>query len=187
MIRLRDCRSRPTAWCCTWPTAWPAKATPFAWNWAGAAPAGNFLVMSDVGADPADAPLLADDSPATQAALELFLGTQGWRRFVAAAKTEPAQFAKGDAAGTLFSAENLSPEQARAQLAARVERSLPALQQRIDRDQSQLADQRETATASVTAALMARDEYERWPSETFRLALGLLAAAALLVGGLCLI
>jgi hypothetical protein len=147
--------------------------------------AGNFLVMSDVGADLADAPLLADNSPATNAALELFLGTHGWRRFVSKGD-EPAQFAKGDASGLLFSAVNLSPEQARALVAAKVEPGLANLQKRIDRDQSQLKDQREAAQASMAAALIARGEFERWPAEALRLALGVLAATALLAGGICL-
>lgn len=148
--------------------------------------AGNFLVMSDVGADLADAPLLADDSPATQTALELFLGTHGWRRFVAKSD-EAAQFAKGETGGQLFSAENLSPEQARAQVAAKITPALADLQKRTDRDQTQLKNQREEATASLAAALVARGEFERWPAEALRLTLGVLAATALLAGGICLV
>jgi len=148
--------------------------------------AGNFLVMSDVGHDLADAPLLTDDSPATQTALDLFLGTHGWRRFVA--KTdEPAQFAKGETGGQLFSAENLSPEQARAQVTAKITPALADLQRRIDRDQGQLKGQREEATAGLAAALVARGEFERWPAEALRLTLGVLAATALLAGGICLV
>jgi hypothetical protein len=148
--------------------------------------AGNFLVISEVGADLADAPLLADDSPATNTALDLFLGTHGWRRFVAKSD-EPAQFAKGETGGQLFSAENTSPEQARAQVAAKITPALADLQKRIDRDQGQLKSQREEATVSLASALVARGEFERWPAETLRLTLGVLAATALLAGVICLV
>lgn len=152
--------------------------------------AGWVMLGSEFGADVAEAPLLADDSPATRAALELFLGTRGWRRFVPQAEQpqrEQAQFAQEKSTPRLFSAENLNPEQARALVTAKAERGLTKLQQRIDRERGRLSEQREQLGASLTAAIEARAAYARAPWEYFRLGLGSLAALAFAAGSLGLI
>jgi hypothetical protein len=140
--------------------------------------AGWLMLGSEFGADVAEAPLLADDSPATRAALELFLGTRGWRRFVPQASQE--QLAKN--APGLFSAENLNPEQARALVTAKAERHLQTLQQQTNLEQSALAEQRERLAGSLMAAIEARGAYGRAPWEYFRLGLGSLAVLAFVAG-----
>lgn len=143
---------------------------------------GHFLLASEFGADLADAPLLADDSAATRKTLELFLGTRGWRRFVANEQAEPAQFAEEKAPGLLRAESGDSTV-----LAAKVKQNLQALQERIDREQAQLESDRQAWAASAATALSARHDYARLPGEYLRLGLGILAAAALLAGVLGMI
>ncbi len=157
--------------------------------------AGWLMLGSEFGADVAEAPLMADDSPATRAALELFLGARGWRRFVSPAgdaqlaqqKTVPSQTVPSQTVPSLFSAENLSPQQARALVIAKAERGLQTLQEQTDLEQRRLAEQRERLAGSLTAAREARSAYSRAPWEYFRLALGALAVLAFVAGCLALV
>ncbi len=135
--------------------------------------------------DLADAPLLADDTPETRAAVELFLGTHGWRRFVKPTAEEPAQFAQANTG--LFSVEAPNAEQTKAQFSGKVASGLAALQSRVERERAQLSERQETAAAALTAAFQARHAYERLPTEWLRLALGIVAAAALGTGAGCLV
>lgn len=145
---------------------------------------GHFLLAGDIGGDVADTPLLADDTPVSREAIDLFLGTFGWRRFVAPAQAEPAQFAKGESAPRLFSSVSATDEQARAQAVAEAGRELRKLQERIDHERQQLEDQRQTSAATLAAALTARGDFARLPMEYLRLAMGMLAAAAFLAGAI---
>ncbi|GEM_PF-4504880 len=148
---------------------------------------GHFLLAGDMGGDLAEVPLLADDTPATRQAIDLFLATLGWRRFVTPAQPEPAQIAKSESTPSLISAVSSTDEQARIQVIAQAARGFKALQDRVDREQGQLEEQRQQSAASLTAALAARGEFERLPMEYFRIGLGVLAATAFLAGAIGLV
>lgn len=143
----------------------------------------HFLIAGDVSADLAETALLVGDSQ-DPAALDLLLGTYGWRRFVSQA-AEPAQYAK--AAPGVFSIENLTAEQARTQTLMKLQPRLQGAQQRVDQEHVRLAEQQDGAQAALAAALSARSTYQQLPMDYFRLGLGILTAAMLVLGSLCII
>ncbi len=106
-------------------------------------PLAHFFIAGDVqdGESLDNAALLAADNPAAQQALDLFLGTVGWRRFQPARGDAKAGGAPVDAA--FVGRENASPRNLQAQLEAKVEETLTPL--RLAMQQKHCAAERRTA------------------------------------------
>lgn len=146
-------------------------------------PLGHFFIAGDVqdGDDLDNAALLAADNPAAQQALDLFLGTVGWRRFQPARGDANAVGAPVDAA--FVGRENASPRDLQAQLAAKLDEALTPLRLAMQRKHAeQTADQQAAQTMLAVAEADLR-EFEARPKEYFRL--GLLVAIMSLLAVAC--
>lgn len=140
--------------------------------------------------------LVLGDAPAASAALDLFLGTQGWRRFVREdavpllARAEDATTGKA-AAGlkaspvalpAFFSRESAPHETLRATAQANLERSISDLVEEAKRSRGPLEGQRSEALQVLSEARTALAEYEKRPLEYLRIGLAAVAVALLCLG-----
>ena len=136
-------------------------------------PQAHFFLLSDISRpeELEQADLLLADSPQGRKALDLFLGTQGWRRFVPAAD-EAKLFAgdqKGKSEELLFSRENSSPAALAALHDAKIKESLDKI----------------IADARLAALELAR--LQNLPAEIVRIGAGVLVVALLVAGVLLLV
>jgi anti-sigma factor RsiW len=137
-----------------------------------------------------DADVLLTDSPAAAKALDLFLGTAGWRRFVPQAAAEPTLVAENqkDAKGaepTLFIAgTNLDAVQSRYTRALREQQAERG--QDIERQRFDLRNDRESAAYTALLAAAAIEEYQQRPMIWLRYGTAL-SLIVLLAAGVVLI
>jgi Putative zinc-finger len=155
-------------------------------------PPAFFYLTSEVadGADLENADFLVSDAPQARAALDLFLGTQGWRRF--AAPDAVAQLDQSLALAKLtadtpavFNRDNSH------EVAVRSAQFLAAGQDEVRRkavqNRATLQEDREHGVQVVRAAAAALAEYEQLAPRVTRLAVGVLFLLLLAVGGILLV
>ena len=149
-------------------------------------PPAYFYLTSQVrgGEDLENANFLVSDAPQARAALDLFLATEGWRRFAEPASGTMVTQADADQPA-VFSRNNF------VEAAARYEAALAAGREELRRQALQereaLQEERHERTAAVAAAAAALRDYEELPRRVFRTAVGVLVLLLLGAGGLCLI
>jgi anti-sigma factor RsiW len=144
----------------------------------------HFFVAGDVqsGEDLDNAVLIAAEDPATRKALDLFLGTAGWRHFesgpVAEAAVAPVPSAM------FFGRENMPSQGMLAQYKLKVEAAIAEARTATERRYASLTGDRQTAQSALQQAHTELETYAGLPMEYFRLGLGI--ATLLLVVLACL-
>jgi len=157
----------------------------------------QFYLAGDLGSDGLEnAHMVVNDDPASRQALDLFLGTQGWRRFtreegptfLAMDASKPQSESKARAASTpgFFIARNNTPPNLKDIYRAEVGKDVNKLIEKATRERRQLIEQKEISTLVLDQAVRELAEVQRLPRVYFRLALGILTLALLLVGGVFL-
>jgi hypothetical protein len=154
----------------------------------------HFFLLSEISRpeDLEQADLLLADSAEGRQALDLFLGTQGWRRFVPAqAVSEPELFArdKGGAASQeiLFSRESNTPAALAGLHDATLKQSLDQLNQETTQKQQALAQEKQLRSADARVAAIELARLQNLPAEILRLSAGFLVLALVLAGVLFLV
>ena len=155
-------------------------------------PPAFFYLTSDVqeGADLENADFLVSDAPQARAALDLFLGTQGWRRFnipdtVAGLGQSLASAAPIPDRPAVFNRDNsaeVATRSAQLQAAGQVELRRKAVQQR-----GTIQEERERCVQAARAAAAALADYEQMPQRGLRFGVGVLVLVLLAAGGVLLI
>ncbi|MFO0864029.1 MAG: zf-HC2 domain-containing protein [Gemmataceae bacterium] len=150
----------------------------------------HFLLLNEVrgGEDVEEAVMLpTSDSDASRQAIDLFLGTAGWRHFVDQKKlAEEVQMAKG--AATFFRQTNESLDKVTEQYTTAVSTQTQKLEEIANQQRAALSTQRSEAEGMLKHALESLETVQARPAEWGRLAQALAAAAFLLIGviGMCL-
>jgi hypothetical protein len=158
-----------------------------------ASPQAHFFLLSEIRRpqDLEQADLLLANSPQGRKALDLFLGTQGWRRFVPAeSSSEPSSFAKNKKAKSeelLFSRENKSPATLAALHDAYLKECLDLINQETSRQRNELAQQKDRSMENVRLAAVELARLQNLPAEIIRIGAGILVLALLVVGVLFLV
>lgn len=143
-----------------------------------AGPAATFYLLS--GTQPQDldnADFLVQDSAQARQALDLFLGTQGWRRFVPAEPVEPARLASRgaiDTSMTLFCRESASAEELQAKRTEALQAELGRMRRAHIRTMNSLDEERGSIVARVSLATHALVDLQARPIAFLRLGLGVL-------------
>jgi hypothetical protein len=134
----------------------------------------HFFIAGDVrsGADLDDAILLAVDTPEARHALDLFLGTVGWRRF------EGGSGKLAPAGGGFVALENASLQALQKQHGDRVKEALIPARLALQPRYAALISDRQSAQAALDRALGELQDYEAQPQQYLRVGLG---AATLLL------
>jgi hypothetical protein len=159
----------------------------------------HFLLASGMGSgdDLENADLLLQDTPAARQALDLFLGTEGWRRFVTPAEA-PALAKLGGKAGDrpdlaraepvprVFSQENASVTELAAAVQAKLRTAAEALRHQASQQAQALSDERDRRADAAALALARLREFQDLPRQYVRLGLGVLTLALLGVAALFL-
>ncbi len=152
-------------------------------------PLAHFLILGDVsGSEDLDnAALLAADMPQARQALDLFLGTAGWRRFEPA--PAKALAAAGPTASMFSCQENSSPRELQRQQEARLDDVLAPVRLAVRQQRAKLTSDRRDAQGVLDQSRAELRDYEALPQEYFRLGLYLatltlfsLACLSLVVG-----
>jgi anti-sigma factor RsiW len=147
-----------------------------------------------------NADILLHDGPEAARALDLFLGTQGWRRFVKEPVSELTVLVAGKEANKAAFTEQPALLTAGTRLDGVAERTARALQEKQGvlaretiRKHQDLEGDRDHAAATEAAARTALADYEQRPNQVLRYAAGwglvaalILVATTLLVGVICL-
>jgi hypothetical protein len=154
-------------------------------------PQAHFFLLSGISRpeELEQADLLLADSPQGRKALDLFLGTQGWRRFVPAAD-EAKLFAgdkKGKSEELLFSRENSSPTALAALHDAKIKQSLDKINQDVARQRQELAEQKNRSIVDARLAALELARLQNLPAELVRIGAGVLVVALLVAGVLLLL
>jgi hypothetical protein len=154
-------------------------------------PQAHFFLLSDISRpeELEQADLLLADSPQGRKALDLFLGTQGWRRFIPAAD-ETKLFAgdkKGKSEEVLFSRENSSPAALAAVHDAKIKESLDKINQDVARQRQELAERKDRSIADARLAALELARLQNLPAEIVRIGAGVLVVALLVAGVLLLV
>lgn len=138
----------------------------------------HFFIAGDIstGEDLDNAALLAAETPEARQALDLFLGTAGWRRF----ETVPEKAAAALAEAGFIGMENASPRALQAQHAARVEEALTPVRLNVQARYTALTTARLSAQAALNRAVSELRDYDAQPQEYLRVGLG--AVTLLLLG-----
>jgi hypothetical protein len=153
-------------------------------------PPAHFYLTSDVRRpeDLENADLLLLDSAEGRQALDLFLGTQGWRRFTKVAEA-PAyalnKEAKNQAA--IFSFENDSHANLAARAGADLKQALTELRQDMFRQRNELEEERGRGAESARLAAAGLADFENLPASYLRTGVGILIATLLLAGAVFLL
>ncbi len=156
--------------------------------WDAGLPA-HFLLFSDLSlAEDIDrAELLLSDTPAGRQALDLYLGTAGWRRFVPRGGERATAVAQADDASAIFRRENAGREQLAAQATAAMAKAQDQLHAGFLGQRDRLENDKNRGIDAARLALAELSDYQEKPAEYFRMALGGLVLALLAVGTTCLI
>src|SRR5262249_4301437 len=142
--------------------------------------AAHFYLAGDVAGEELDnADLALTDTPASCQALDLFLGTQGWRRFVpgegnivlATAKPAlPTTSARNEVApgNALTSLQSESPQTLVAYYQKNFEREVGELISGATQERANLIEQKETRLISLGQALRELADFRDLPAEYLR-------------------
>lgn len=150
----------------------------------------HFYLAGDVqsGEELDDAFVLLNDQPASRQALDLFLGTQGWRRFVPTEKTLAlARVVERDAVRatnsmTFISAENAPMAKLRQQAAAQAQANIDQIWSHFKSQETTLTQDRVGAISALRLAQRDLAQQLEWPDRMLR-GLGSLLSMGLLVVG----
>jgi hypothetical protein len=149
----------------------------------------HFMLLNEVrgGEDVEDAVLLpTSESDASKHAIDLFLGTAGWRHFVEPAKEADAtRMAQG--AATFFRQTNESLAKVKEQYQDAVARQTQKLEEEANRQRAALYAQRAEAETLLKNASESLAMIRSRPAEWSRMAQAIVAVLCLLVGvvGIC--
>jgi hypothetical protein len=146
-------------------------------------PLAHFFIAGEVrdGEDLDNAALIAADNPQARQALELFLGTTGWRRFQPAAAKVVAAAVPGDL--NLLGRENASPRALEAHHEAKVEEAMIPLRLGVQQKHGLLLLGKQRAQGALEQARTDLRSFEALPQQYLRLGLGL--ATVILFGMAC--
>jgi hypothetical protein len=169
--------------------------------------AAHFYLAGDLGGDDLDsANFMLSDAPESRQALDVFLGTHGWRRFVRGENpplvaTPPAAtpkrniavasqtVAKSDAkpaaasvAAGFFNRRANAPSELQKTYQAELEKEVSALIDQANRERNSLVDDKDTALQVFSQAVRDLAEFRQLPGVYFRLGLGILTVLLLVVG-----
>lgn len=168
----------------------------------------HFYLLSDVqnGQELDEAHLILRDDPESWRTLDLFLGTQGWRRFQAAPagpgpvflaqkagedkKAQRVNARDRDQAVTttaFFCSENASVEQLQQQHDTRQHQALTALQRGLAVERDRLNRVKDERVRAYNDADVQLHLYQEAFTRSLRLALGVVTLAALVIGGVFLL
>lgn len=178
--------------------------------------AAHFFLAGEFGADNdlADANLVLRDGPESGAALDLFLGTRGWRNFVpakeavhlaklggkdakGAKKGDKATQARDEKEGDFndstrggvqvaefFARENATPQALQADYQARLQKEVSETIARARAQRADLLALKEEGFAEMDAARSSLTAFEELPRLYFRIGLGVATLVCLVLGGL---
>ncbi|HZZ78939.1 MAG TPA: zf-HC2 domain-containing protein, partial [Gemmataceae bacterium] len=145
----------------------------------------HFLLMNEIrdGSDLDQAEIVLHDSPASAAVLERFLGTHGWRRYVAKAGT--AKVAAAPA--SIFSRESMPLAAAQKRYEEQLAQALTPIRKDAISEEMQLRSERERLAEAAQLASANLADFENNTKIAGRLALGglvglLFAVAVVLMG-----
>jgi hypothetical protein len=164
-------------------------------NLPGSSQAPLFYLGSEI-KGPADlegADLLLSDSPQAAAAVDLFLGTQGWRRFVevdergslASKDTADRNRTTTAAASPMFVMNNRA--EAHQQLQHEIDTRLAEINKAFDAHLLALEQEQQSRVAGARAAAVSLAEYKARGIESLRLVIGTGAVLCFAVGGTMLL
>jgi hypothetical protein len=155
-------------------------------------PAFFFLTSEIPGGDELEhADFLVSDTPPARTALDLFLGTHGWRRFaehdaatLLARAGRPANAAAVDPPA-VFRRDNVNDMKARYEAA--LARAREELLHKADQQRQALQEESDEHTRAVATAAAALREYEELPCRYGRMAAGVVVLLLLAAGGTFLV
>ena len=163
----------------------------------------HFYLASDLGEGLDGANLALTDTPESRQALDLFLGTHGWRRFAPGAAATALAFnanqKRGGAAGDavvsntlaldagFISVQNTTQQNLHDTYRTELQKAITDLVSQANRARAELADQKETRVQVFGEAVRELGRYQELPREYGRLALGVLTLALLALGGVLLV
>jgi hypothetical protein len=147
-------------------------------------PVAHFFIAGDVrgGEDLDNAALLTADAAEARQALDLFLGTAGWRHFEPVPGEDLTAVAPTNAA--FFAIENGTVRSLQTDYEAKVEQALAPIRLAMLQQIADATRDRQTAQGRLEAAQAELRAYEARPLEYFRLGLGV--TTLVLVGLACL-
>jgi hypothetical protein len=159
-----------------------------------AGPPAHFFLLGSVpdAANLENANLLVRDSAESRKALDLFLGSYGWRRFVPAeggplvalAGSQQQRSAGKDTPAVFHFSNAAAARKTYNRVLARQQKEL---RDEAARQRAPLLQEKEHQEEAVRTAIVALADFERLPAQYTRLTLGLLAVALLLAGALALL
>jgi hypothetical protein len=137
-----------------------------------------------------DADVLLADTAEARKALDMFLGTQGWRRFVRPERAELTLAKDRDRAESppaLFSRENDSPASLLSQSQARAAKMLDQLRVAAAKERLLLEGEKKQHVQEARLLAAELERFEDLPAAYFRLGIGVAALGSLVAGGIFLL
>ncbi len=154
-----------------------------------------FYLANDLGEDLDGENLALTDTPGSRQALDLFLGTHGWRRFAPGTGSTALAFneeqKKGAAAGNavvsntlaldagFFSVQNTTQRNLQDTYRTELQKAVSELVAQANRERAELADQKEMRSQALADAVRELVRFQQSPREYGRLALGIITLALL--------
>ncbi len=148
-----------------------------------------FYLSGDFGEESLEnASIVLKDTADARQALDLFLGTHGWRRFIRA-ETLLASNAKGSPAPDVafVSLQNGIPYNLKDVYEATLQKEIAEVVAHANQELALLSDQKMAKKQLWDLAVQELVDFQQKPGEYFRLSLGILALILLLVGALLLV
>lgn len=165
----------------------------------------HFYLADDLGDDLDGANLALNDTQASRQALDLFLGTHGWRRFVPGPATPLAELNEkigraGNGPGApaanalafnntralnngFFSAQNTTAQTLQGTYRAALQQEVGKLVDQANQKRAKLAEQKDASVQLLDEAARELTRFQALPWEYGRIALGVVALALLALGG----
>lgn len=133
--------------------------------------------------------LVAGDTPEALEAIDLFLGTHGWRRFVRTEKSSPA-LATGEgktpSSLALFCRENDSLAKLQGRMEQELAQAQAALRKEGSKERARLLEERQQAESELRLAATLLSEYRNRPQAWLRMGSAFMVCLLLAAGVLCL-
>jgi Putative zinc-finger len=148
-----------------------------------------FYLSGDFGEESIEnAAIVLKDSPEARQALDLFLGTHGWRRFIRA-ETLLASNTKGSPAPDVafVSLQNGIPYNLKDVYESTLQKEIAEVVTHANQELALLSDQKMVKKQLWDLAVQELVDFQQKPGDYFRLGLGILALLLLLVGALLLV
>lgn len=144
----------------------------------------HFLLFNEIrgGADLDDASILVRESPKSLEVLELFLGTQGWRRYVTAQAPVQAGAGRGKVTPLVFSTENMPLETLNKRQQDKIDAAVFEVRKKELAEEQQLLADRHRFEAAVNVLVAKAQDFESQVQLWLRLSLGIVLSGFLLAG-----